>query len=242
MSATLAPAGLSRPSQREARQRRIGDVIVELGFADRDEVEAAVARARATGKWTGQTLLETGVIDAAQLARAVAERYGLDHVDLDEFQVDKGAASLIGIDAARRYRAVPIAFLNDQTLLVATADPANVLAVDDISMMTGYEVRRAVTTPDDVEALIGQLTRLDESVHEVEERDDEPEQVLDLRESAAEAPVVKLVHSIIADAVQRRASDIHFEPRPGDTRVRFRVDGVVVDTTRVPRSLTSGLV
>jgi type IV pilus assembly protein PilB len=124
---------------------------------------------------------------------------------------------------------------------VATADPANVLALDDIAMATGYEVRRAVASPEDIEALIGQLSRLGDAVEELEDVEDAAE-VIELRDQADEAPVVKLVHSVIADAVRRGASDIHFEPRSSDMRVRYRIDGVVMDTTTVPRRLVAGLV
>ena len=181
-------------------------------------------------------------MDANQLAQALAERNGLDHVDLNVFEADMGAANLIEASKARRYRAILIAFSGERTLLVATADPANVLALDDIAMATGYEVRRAVASADDIAALVGQLSRLDESVHKIDEEEPEPAQAIELRESADEAPVVKLVHTVIADAVQRGASDIHFEPRSGDMRVRFRIDGVVSDSVTVPRRLVAGLV
>jgi type IV pilus assembly protein PilB len=108
-------------------------------------------------------------------------------------------------------------------------------------MATGYEVRRAVASPEHIDALIEQLGTLTGSVHEVEDDHFEAE-VIELRESADDAPVVKLVHAVIADAVRRGASDIHFEPRGHDMRVRFRVDGVVFDSTTVPRHLISGLV
>ena len=179
-----------------------------------------------------------------QLARALADRNGLDYVDLNVFDVDKGAANLVSATEARRFRAIPVAFLDSGTILVATSNPANVLGFDDIAMATGYKVRPAVASPEDIEAVISQLSNLEESVQEVEEetRDDLGAQVIELRESAEEAPVVKLVHSIIADAVSRGASDIHFDPRDGDMRVRFRVDGVVVDSATVPRRLAPGLV
>ncbi len=105
------------------------------------------------------------------------------------------------------------------------------LAIDDLSMMTGYEIRRAVATEEDVDALLGRLGRLDAAVEEIEE--EEEDAVIELRESAEDAPVVKLVRSIVADAVERGASDIHFDPRTSSMRVRFRVDGVVSDTTTV---------
>jgi type IV pilus assembly protein PilB len=234
--------GLTPPTQRTGAKRRIGDVIVMLGFAEREKVETVVAQGK-RGVPLGQLLIEAGVVDSNQLAHALAERNGLDFVDLNIFEVDHGAANLIDGGKARRYRTIPIAFLGEGTLLVATSDPANVLALDDITMATGYEVRRAVASPEDIDALIGQISRLGDAVEEIEE---EPEfgnaEVIELRDQAEEAPVVKLVHSIIADAVRRGASDIHFEPRGGEMRVRLRVDGVVVDTTTVPRTLTAGLV
>jgi type IV pilus assembly protein PilB len=246
-SATAAPEvapGLVPPSGRLDAQRRLGDVIVELGFADREAVEAAIESARETGHRLGQALVESGAVDSAQLARALAERNGLPFVDVNQFEVDHGAANLISATQARRYRAIPIAFADERTLLTATSDPANLMAIDDIAMATGYDVKLAVTSPEHVEALIGQLSHLADSVHEVEEetQEAEPAAVIELLESAEQAPVVKLVHSVVAEAVERGASDIHFDPRDGDMRVRFRVDGVVTDSTTVPKRLVSGLI
>jgi type IV pilus assembly protein PilB len=232
--------GLTPPTKRTDVKRRIGDVIVQLGFAERERVEQVVGEGRRAGLPLGQALIEARVVDSGQLAQALAERNGLDYVDLNIFDVDKGATTMIDGVKARQYRTIPIAFLAERTLLVATADPANLLALDDITMATGYEVRRAVASPEDIDALIENLGTLAGSVHEVE--DEVEAEVIELRESADDAPVVKLVHAVIADAVRRGASDIHFEPRTSDMRVRFRVDGVVFDSTTVPRHLVSGLV
>jgi type IV pilus assembly protein PilB len=234
-------SGLTPPTKRSGVKRRIGDVIVQLGFAEREVVEQVVDNGRQAGVPLGQALMEAGIVNSSQLAQALAERNGLDYVDLNNFDVDKGAAAMIDGEKARRYRSVPIAFLAERTLLVATADPANLLALDDITMATGYEVRRAVASPEHIDALIEQLGTLESSVQEIQEDVHEAE-VIELRESADDAPVVKLVHAVIADAVRRGASDIHFEPRGGDMRVRFRVDGVVTDSTTVPRHLIAGLV
>jgi type IV pilus assembly protein PilB len=214
---------------------------VQLGFAERELVEKVVDEGRAHGVPLGQCLIDAGIVDSNQLAQALAERNGLDYVDLNSFEVDQGAANLIDAGKARRYQTIPISFLGEQTVLVATADPANVLALDDIAMATGYEVRRAVASPEDIEGLISQLSRLGDAVEEIDEADD-PAEVIELRDQADEAPVVKLVHSVIADAVRRGASDIHFEPRASDMRVRYRIDGVVMDTTTVPRQHVAGLV
>jgi type IV pilus assembly protein PilB len=235
-----ALAGFTPPAQRGGAARRIGDVIVALGFASREAVERAVEQARATGSTTGRTLLETDVVTADQLARAVGERYGVDHVDLNVASIDPTASSLVDPSVLRRHRAVPIAFADERTLIVATSDPSNILTADDLAMMTGYDVRLVVATDDDVELLLGRLSRLDSAVAEVEEQ---PEaQVIDLRESAEDGPVVKLVHSIVAEAVERGASDIHFDPEAAAMRVRLRVDGVVGESTTVPNTMAAGLV
>jgi type IV pilus assembly protein PilB len=233
--------GLRPPTQRTGAKRRIGDVIVQLGFAERELVEKVVDEGRANGIPLGQALIDAKIVDSNQLAQALAERNGLDYVDLNSFEVDHGAANLLDPAKARRYQTIPISFLGEQTLLVATADPANVLALDDIAMATGYEVSRAVASPEDIDAQIGQISTLGEAVEEVGEAEDEAE-IIELRDQADEAPVVKLVHSVIADAVRRGASDIHFEPRSNDMRVRYRIDGVVHDTTTVPRQHVAGLI
>jgi type IV pilus assembly protein PilB len=236
--------GITPPTRRGGSGRFLTDVIVELGFADAARVEAAVESARTAGQTPEMVLLTSGDITQDQLARAVAERYGLDHLDLNSFQVDMGAANLISSSAARRYDAVPVSFVDERTLLVVMADPANVLAVDDVAIMTGLEVRPAVASREDIAALVTKLNRLDDAVQEaVEEEDkDDPAEIVDLRESAEDAPVIKLVHSIIAQAVELGASDIHFEPEGSEMRVRFRVDGVLGSSTTVPRRMVLGVV
>jgi type IV pilus assembly protein PilB len=235
--------GLTQPTARGRSVRRIGEVIVDLGFADGAVVERAVETARERGEPTGRVLVDTGVLTHDQLAHAVAERYGLDYVDLSIFKVDMGAANLVSPGSARRYEAVPVAYLDERTVLVAMADPANILAIDDIAMMTGLEVRRAVTSREDIDALISQLSRIDDAISEAAaEMAEATEEVTDVRESADDAPVIKLVHSILSDAVQRGASDVHFDSEEREMRVRFRVDGVVSESTTVPRRMIPGVV
>jgi type IV pilus assembly protein PilB len=251
-AASNAPAGrkplpgLTPPSGNKDPRRRLGDVAVELGFVDRELMEQVMAKEREAHVPMGALLVEAGLIDSAQLARMLAERNSLDYVDLNDFEVDQGAANLIDATEARRCRAVPIALLDEGVLLVATTDPSNVIGADDIAMATGHEVRRAIATPEGIEALIGRLSQLSGSVKEVEEDDADPEEgrteLLELRASAEEAPVVKLVHSVIADAVNRGASDIHFDPSKGVMHIRYRVDGVMIDSTTVPKSLVAGLI
>jgi type IV pilus assembly protein PilB len=183
--------GITPPTTHQ--RRRLGDVLVDLGFAEREVIEAIVIQARETSRPVGEMLMESGAVSSDELARALADRNGLDHVDLNLFDVDTGAANLVSAAEARRFRALPIAFLDPDTILVATSNPANVLGLDDIAMTTGYKVRLAVASPEDIEAVIGQFSDLEDSVQEVDEETRDGEagaQVIELRASAEEAPVV----------------------------------------------------
>jgi type IV pilus assembly protein PilB len=239
-------AGITPPRRRGGAARFISDVIVELGFLPKEKVDAAVEESRASGESPEEVLLKSGALSADQLARATAERFGLDHVDLTVYKPDLAAVNLLTAQAARRYNAIPIGFHSTGVLLVAMADPSNVLALDDLKLMTGYEIRPVVASSEDIAGLIAKMNRLDDAVADAVEDgiedDDDRELVSDIRESATDAPVIKLVNSIIAQAVEDGASDIHFEPHGRDMRVRFRVDGVLSETTTIPRRMVPGVV
>ncbi len=222
--------------------RLIGDVVVDLGFATREKVEEAVELARAQRKPTGQVLVEQGILRHDQLARVVAERYGLDYIDLSVYELDMGAVNLIDMEAIRRYQAVPVGFLDDGTLLLAMADPTNVLTIDDIAMLTGRRVRSASASIEDLNILITRLSRVEQSVEEIVEEDDPSEQELVMEEADKDAPVIKLVHSIIADAIEQGASDIHIDPGEGDMHVLFRIDGVLSQTSTLKRSMATNVI
>jgi type IV pilus assembly protein PilB len=236
--------GLTGPLGRGNATMFITDVIVELGYASRERVDDAIDKARLAGRPPEAILLEQKFLDSDQLSRAMAERYGLRHVDLNVYHVDMGAANMLPPAAARRYKAVPVGYVDSDTLLLAMADPANVIAIDDVQMITGLACEVAVAAEEDIEALILRLNTLETAVSEAIEEDDEEgePQVTELRESAEDAPVIKLVYSILGQAATEGASDIHFEPGEGEMRVRFRVDGVLYEAARVPKRMIAGVV
>ena len=233
------------PPQRTGRSTRmIGEVVVDLGFADRETVDDAVETARTQGRPTGLVLVEQGVLRHDQLARVVAERFGLDYVDLAVFDIDMGAVNLLSRDASKRYQAVPIGFSDDGTLLLAMADPTNVLTIDDVAMMTGRRVRPVAASVEDLNLLLARLSSMEDSIDEIVEdhgEADEEESTL-VDEADKDAPIIKLVHSIVAQAIQQGASDIHVNPEEGDTRVLFRVDGVLTPAATVKRKMAMGVV
>src|SRR4051812_34641627 len=250
--------GITSPSRRGGSGRVLADVLVDLGFVERAVMDEAIEKAHSAGSASERVLLTQGALTEDELGRAVAERFGLDHVDLRKYKVDPDAAKLVTPAAVKRYQAVPVSFVSDRTLLVAMADPANVLAVDDIAVMTGYEVRPAVASGKDIEWLLERLEDpeyaavlldLDEEeelevpstapstaqstgpMYDV--RDDKP---IDFTSAGEDASVIQLVHRIITEAVDRGVSDIHFEPQDGDMRVRYRIDGGLRDAAIIPEA------
>jgi type IV pilus assembly protein PilB len=237
------PAPFTRARGTGGALPALTDVIVELGFASRERVQGAVQDARAAGSPPEQTLLEQGAITAEQLGRAVAERLGIEFLDLSQVRIDMAAVTLLPSDVARRCELVPVAREGERTLVVAMVDPANVVAIDDVEIRTGMSVRVAVATREDILAVIRQATRLDTAVSEaVQEEEEEPLEVTDLAQAASDTPIVKLVNSLLSQAVAQRASDIHFEPGERDMRVRVRVDGVLNEIAQIPPRMFAGVV
>ena len=177
---------------------------------------------------------------------ALAERLGVKHLDLGAMTVDASAANLVSEKDARRYAAIPVSYLDDHTLLVAMVDPANIFAIDDLRMLTGCDIEPAIATEEDIFTQISKLRRLGDSVGE--NLDDQvptgelsANEVRDIREQMDEAPIVKLVNSIMAQAADDGASDIHFEPQAKEMVVRFRNDGVLHEVMSIPRRMQAGV-
>ena len=237
------PPGLVRPSRRPSGPRgAIGNVIVELGFASRETVEAAVVIAREQGRPTGQVLVELGALTGDQLTRALAERFAVDYIDFALFEVDPDSVRLIDTAIARRYQAVPVRTLPGGELLLAMAEPTNVLTLDEISMITGRKVRPAAVAPQDLAWLIGRLGRRDAIETPAPAEPPEALGVTVGNASDDDAPTIQLVHEVIARAIEMGASDIHLDPSPGDMRIMFRVDGVLTEGGAVPQAMAPSVV
>ena len=158
----LSGPGVTSPSLSGAGRRFLSDILVELGFVDEQAAEHAVEAARHPGQTPEKVLLQAGTITEDQLARALAERYGLDHIDLTEFPVDESAAALLRQTAAKRYLAAPVGFAEDGALVLAVADPADSLGLSDIAVMTKLPVRPAVAARSQIVKLLDKLLFMEE--------------------------------------------------------------------------------
>jgi type IV pilus assembly protein PilB len=223
----------------------LGALLIEEGLVTDAQLDAALAEQARTGKPLGRLLIEQGTISETELVRTLSRQVGLEFVDLADWTIDGSVASLVSESLARRYQAIPIGW-EDGKLVVAMADPSNVFAVDDIRALAGAEVRSVVATASQILETIERLYRVDGEVDEImqaasDEADDEVD-LSNISEVVEDAPIVKFVNLLVNQAVNDRASDIHVEPTESDLRIRFRIDGVLHEVMRSPRSIQAGVI
>jgi type IV pilus assembly protein PilB len=227
------------------RRKQLGEVLLEDGLVTYEQLAEATEEQTRTGRSLGRVLIDLGFVDEQDLVSALAKQIGLPFVDLGEYPIDPAAASMVSDGLAKRYSALPIGF-DESKLVVAMSDPANVFALDDIRTITGLDIKPVVSTRTDIHAAIARFHRLDQSVEDIvgaaTEETDDLEDLAKTRELVEDAPIVKLVNLLITQAVGERASDIHIEPQERDVRIRYRIDGVLHEVMRSPKSIQSGVI
>jgi type IV pilus assembly protein PilB len=232
--------------QRRLSGKRTGEVLVEMGLLTIEQVDQAIAEQRVSHQRIGDIALEKGWVTKATLMEALGLRLGVKYLDLASIRIDPITADLISERDARRYAAVPVSFVDDHTLLVAMADPSNIVAVDDLRILTGFDIEPAIATNDDITAMLSNMRPAQESITEeidAHGKDDDDANAVerDIREQVDAAPVVKLVNGVMARAADEGASDIHFEPQAKELLVRFRHDGVLHEIMTIPKRLQPGV-
>ena len=199
------------------------------------------------GESLGRVLVEIGMLTEAQLVRALASQVGMQFIELSDYPVDRNAVALLPGALCRRYTVLPIA-LFDGALVLAMADPGNVLAVDDARTLSGLPVRTVVATHDDLATAIDRFCRADDEIDDLASAFEESQAEADTDLSKVgevledDAPIVRFVNLLITQAIQDRASDIHIEPAETDLRVRYRIDGVLHEMQRSPKQIQSGVI
>ncbi|MFZ0158682.1 MAG: ATPase, T2SS/T4P/T4SS family [Kineosporiaceae bacterium] len=227
-----------------AAMRQLADILLDARLVDEGQLAAAYDEHERVGRSLGRILVEHGVLSEAQLVQALAAQIGLPFVDLSDHAVDAHAVTLVSAAVCRRHAVLPIA-VDDGRLVLAMADPGNVFAVDDVRSMTGLEPRPVVATREDLFAAIDRFCRADADLDDLSTamtRDDEEDDLAHVKEIVDEAPIVKYVNLLITQAIHDGASDIHIEPGEHDMRVRYRIDGVLHEVMRSPRSIQSGVI
>ncbi len=225
--------------------QRLGQLLMRAGVITERQLNDALEVHKATGSPLGRVLVDLGYATQGAILAVMARQIGIPYIDFSERKPDANAISVVPRDLAERYTLMPVDIDEDNHLVVAMADPQNVLALDDLRIITGYEIRPAISTKDDIVAAIEDYYKVAEHVDadQFMSTDDlEQPDLESLTEVSDEAPIVKLVNYIINKAVTDRASDIHIEPQEKDLRVRYRVDGVLHEVMRSPRATQQAII
>ncbi|MBE0475783.1 MAG: Flp pilus assembly complex ATPase component TadA [Coriobacteriia bacterium] len=191
-------------------------------------------------------LVEKGFAQERQIAQAVAEQMGLAFVDLGAVELDPNAASVLSADLAKRYNVLPLRVDEDE-LFVAMSDPANIFAIDDLRIVTGYEVQPVVAAESELVDAIEKYTSMHQNVDDMVSGLEDmggaaPEEEEEEEASDEEAPAAKLMNLVITEAIRQGAGDIYIEPQENELRVRYRIDGVCTEILRSPKRLHRQLI
>ncbi|MDH3458302.1 MAG: ATPase, T2SS/T4P/T4SS family, partial [Gemmatimonadota bacterium] len=228
---------------------RLGELLVREGLLTREQLLGALEEQRRTGMRLGYVLVKLGLIQELEITKMLARQYRVPAVDLSRFEVDPKIVKLVPAEIAVKHDVLPLK-REGRTLTVAMAEPTNVAVVEDLKFVTRFDIfpviageftlRTAIEryyeqTDAQLETLLKDMEDEDLEVIEEEEDEDAPTQVAD------DAPVVKLINGILTDAVRRGASDIHIEPFEKEIRVRYRVDGALLEVMKPPVKLRAAL-
>jgi type IV pilus assembly protein PilB len=241
----------------QPQARRLGDLLVAEGLISQDQLKRALAEQKGKTEKLGSILVRLTFITEEQLIGFLSRQYGIPSITLNNVDVDAETLRLIPAPIARKYEVLPIKRIGG-TLTLAMADPTNVFALDDVAFMTSLQILPVVAPQAAIRQAIernyeaGQQSAMNEMLTEITaeasvevlegEADGGSVDVFELKESADEAPVVKLVNMVLVDAIRKGASDLHWEPYEKVFRIRFRIDGVLHEMLSPPKRLEPAII
>lgn len=213
------------------KRKRLGDILIETGTITRDQLIHALKAQKKLNKKLGETLVIEKIITEDKILQVLEYQLGVPYINLSHYQIDKKAVSLISEQVARKYNIIPIAMQKGKILL-AMSDPLDILAIDDVRLISGLDVEVAISATEDVRKAINKhYDSTEVAERAVRDFNDELSDLGDVQEEEVEdtdvanAPMVRLVNSIINQAANMKASDIHIEPFDKIVRIRYRIDG-----------------
>ena len=239
------------------RMGRLGDLLVTAGYISQAQLDQALQSQRGTNEKIGAVLTRLGFLTEEQLTEFLSKQYGIPSTTLSQLDIDPEVVNLVPVQIARKYEVLAIK-REGSSVTLAMSDPTNVFALDDVGFMTGLTVVPVVAPQSTIRQAIERhyesltsglaqvISDMASAVGDVEVVEGEEEQwakadIFELKESADEAPVVRLVNMVFVDAIRRGASDIHLEPYEKVFRVRFRMDGVLHEIMTPPKRLEAAL-
>ncbi|MGE4352731.1 MAG: GspE/PulE family protein, partial [Oscillospiraceae bacterium] len=226
---------------------RIGEILVKLEYITQDQLHVALQQQEKTNRKLGAVLLDLGYLTAEQLVNALDEQYRDYNINLEQISISPEVPLLIPEKLARRHTIIPIK-LKDDVITLAMENPSNIFAIDDVKLATGLNVQTVGAPAEQINRAIGIYYEKSSAEKAVEEfnKNYKKDAIADINETLKanvdSAPVVKLLNSLIRQAVQLGASDIHIEPMENNLRIRFRLDGELREMMQMENNSHSAIV
>jgi type IV pilus assembly protein PilB len=220
-------------------RKRLGDLLLEVGVISKEQLEIALEAQRQTGEKLGEILISQGFVTQQDIIQVLEFQMGIPYVDLEKYNIDSAACLTISENLARRYGLIPIS-IKDGLLTVAMSDPLNFFAIDDVKIYSGLDVQPVISTLKDIGSAIDKYYSTQKALKAVEEFKKEQSSVKISNEGFEvqsvdeinNSPAVRLLNSIIEQAFNAKASDIHIEPFEKYIRIRYRIDGQLYEVMR----------
>lgn len=211
--------------------------MVDAGVLSQIHLEEALKLQKETKSRLGDVLISRGFITEQQLIEVLEFQLGIPHVQLFKYKIDPTIAQMISEAMAKRYMVIPIR-KEDQKLVVAMADPLDYIAIDDLRMSTGFQIKPVIAVKDELQRAIQRYYGMQESVERlIQQGQTFEEDELEDDDRTEDAPIIRMVNQMIEQAVQLGASDIHVDPQGEDIRIRFRLDGVLRTERTLPKNM-----
>ncbi|MEP6573134.1 MAG: ATPase, T2SS/T4P/T4SS family, partial [Gemmatimonadota bacterium] len=234
-----------------AGNERLGDILIREGLITREQLATALTEQKSSGHRLGYVLVKLGLVQELEVTKVLARQYRMPAVDLTRFEVDPKITKVIPADFALKHVVLPLK-REGRTLTVAMADPTNSGVVDDLKFITRYDLFPVIAGEYTLRNLIEKHyessdQQLQTLLKDMEGVGEDVEVVAEAEEEAAtqaqidDAPVVKLINGLLTDAVKRGASDIHIEPFEHEIRVRYRIDGALLEIMKPPVKMKAAL-
>ncbi len=234
------------------RKKRLGDILIDADVIDEKQLTEALAVQREKGQKLGETLIDLGFTTEVEIANALHRQLNYDFVILSDRRIDSDIIKLVGEEILRKNSVMPFEFKQGypNILRVAMSNPLDYIAIDDIAIITNFQIEPAVATPQDIAAAIdkyyGNIEALKVAQRYTQERDSLIKAEVQEQDTPSDeienAPIVVLVRSIIEQGIRQRASDVHIEPLEDDLRVRYRIDGVLSKGRRYSLTLMPAII
>ncbi|OIJ10280.1 type II secretion system protein GspE [Anaerobacillus arseniciselenatis] len=221
------------------QRKRLGDLLVEAGILKQQQLVETLKHKK-RGQKLGDALLERGYITEQQLIEVLEFQLGIPHISLHRYPIDTTLMNTVPKEVARRNILIPLKKNGDE-LLIAMADPMDYIAVDDLRMSTGFQIKQVIASKEEILQAINKHYSLDESMKEILSDDLEGD-ITDRATGEDDAPAIRLVNQILLTGLQQKASDIHIDPQEKKVLVRYRVDGVLKTERALPKSLQNVLI